>query len=279
MNKKQRNFYRGKKVLVYGATGGLGEALCRELRDQAAGLVLAGRNADKLENLSENLQAPGAGPRAGLEAWTVAGEDMTAFAERIRQAAVDGMIVATGKTCYQDFIGGDIAETWRAYQELLHVNLLNVMRLALDLLPYFRQRGGFLHVAGSYACIFPLPYQAMYSASKAALLSFVQAVAQEQRADCGFAATRGLLSISLIGGMATNMYYQSGLHKQFSGLEALLIAPPERISRGILHGIAKRKEIITVGLCGSLVYHLVRRLPANWMAHVLFRAYRPGKKL
>ena len=77
--------------------------------------------------------------------------------------------------------------------------------------------------------------------------------------------------------MATNMYYQSELHKQFKGFEKLVVAAPKKIVVSILKGIAQKKQIITIKLAGFLIYHLLRRLPARWISYALLLAYRPRK--
>ncbi|MEM9423991.1 MAG: SDR family NAD(P)-dependent oxidoreductase, partial [Spirochaetota bacterium] len=224
-NKRILDFYRNKRVVVYGSSGGLGQALCMELSGIAAHLVLAGRNAEKLEALQGRLQGHLQGP---AEVWAVDGKELAA---RVQESEVDGLIIATGKTLYDQFCGAqDWQQVRELYGELLDVNFFTVLQLALDCLPCLRERKGFLHVCGSYACFFPVPYQAVYSASKAALLSFVQAVAREEEAEFGRSRVRGLLSISLIGGMATDMYYQSNLYQQFARFENLLIASPQKVA-------------------------------------------------
>ena len=193
MNRKL-DFYHNKIIVIYGASGGLGEALCVELCGKVAQLVLAGRSAEKLKALQQRLQ-PLCGRVTVLKVCACNGP-MAELAARIQQSEANGLIVATGKTLYQSFCSPNFKEGWPDYAELLNVNLVSVLQLAMALLPYFRQRQGFFHIAGSYTCLFPVPYQAVYSASKAALLSFVQAVSKEQEAELGRANGRGLLSIS-----------------------------------------------------------------------------------
>ncbi len=43
--------------LVFGATGGIGECLCRRLASRSARLLIAGRNAEKLQMLADELHA------------------------------------------------------------------------------------------------------------------------------------------------------------------------------------------------------------------------------
>lgn len=287
--KKESRFFAGRRVVVYGATGGLGEALCTELcsPSKAARLVLAGRSEERLQAVQKRLTAQQAQARQTvIEVWPV--PCVPDFAQRIQKEELDGLIIATGRTAYQRFHTAnrqadaapgteECSNTaqWREYEQILDVNLHQVLQLALELLPYLARRQGFLHIAGSYTCIFPVPYQAVYSASKAALLSFVQAAIREAPAQQK--QHQSPLSISLIGGMATNMVYQSDLQSRFGAWERWVLSPPQRIARGILRGIARRKAIITIKWNGFLIYHVVRRLPSAWLGRALERAYRPPK--
>jgi len=49
-----------EKVIVIGASGGVGQALCRELRNRGAELFIGGRNSEKITALSKELDCSGA---------------------------------------------------------------------------------------------------------------------------------------------------------------------------------------------------------------------------
>ena len=48
---------KGKVYIIYGATGGIGNAVCRNLISLGAQIFLVGRDTDKLKSLSEELSA------------------------------------------------------------------------------------------------------------------------------------------------------------------------------------------------------------------------------
>ena len=102
MNKEQK-FFSGKGVVVYGATGGLGEVLCAELYSKVGRLILAGRNQQKLQTLQRRLKNNDQTGQT-TEIWPILSESsILDFAQRIREEQLDGLIIATGKTAYQKF--------------------------------------------------------------------------------------------------------------------------------------------------------------------------------
>ncbi len=47
----KKNRFDSKVVIVIGATGGIGEAVCKRLAEEEAKLILFSRNGEKLKNL------------------------------------------------------------------------------------------------------------------------------------------------------------------------------------------------------------------------------------
>jgi uncharacterized protein len=165
-------------ALVTGASGGIGEELARLLAAGGANLVLVARSANKLTSLGDELA------RAhGIKA-TVLAQDLTApdAADRIsselavRRVAIDILVNNAGFGTYGPFTETSAAEEGR----LLQVNVVALTMLTKALLPPMVQqrRGRVLNVA-STAAFQPGPLMAVYYASKAYVLSFSEALANE----------------------------------------------------------------------------------------------------
>ena len=50
--------FTGKRILVTGASSGIGASVCRILKDSGAEIIMVAKNADKLEKKAEELDIP-----------------------------------------------------------------------------------------------------------------------------------------------------------------------------------------------------------------------------
>jgi short-subunit dehydrogenase len=165
-------------ALVTGASGGIGAEIARELARRGHGLVLVARRKPRLESLAEELSA-----EYGIRAETIASDlgkpaSRSRIAGRITELGLDVEILvnnagfATGGPFYE-------ADPARELEQV-HVLVEAVVALTSMFLPAMvkRRRGAVLNVA-STAAMQPLPYAAGYSAAKAYVLTFSEAIHQE----------------------------------------------------------------------------------------------------
>lgn len=165
-------------ALVTGASSGIGAAIARELAQRGHGLVLVARRKDRLDALAEELSG-----EFGVRAEAV-GSDLGKAASRQRLPArieslgleVNVLVNNAGFATNGPFHQSDAA------RELEQVRVLVEAPVALTsaFLPGMvkRGRGAILNVA-STAGMQPLPYSAGYSAAKAYVLTFSEALHQE----------------------------------------------------------------------------------------------------
>lgn len=174
------NTLKGKTALVTGASAGIGEALARKLAAEGVNLVLVARSQAKLERLAcelgqtylvrcvplvADLSQPNCGP------------DLLQAVQRVN-VQIDILVNNAGFGTYGPF------ETIspRAEQDEIAVNIAAVVALAHAFLPDMLARGSgaILNVA-STASFQPVPYLAVYAATKAFVLSFSEALWAEYR--------------------------------------------------------------------------------------------------
>jgi short-subunit dehydrogenase len=162
----------GSRFLVAGATGHLGERFARGLRERGADLVLAGRDRERLVSLGAELASP-VTPLDLLEAGS-AGEAVEEASRTL--GGLDGLFVATGAVAFGR--SGEVPAEVEA--ELLRVNATGPMELVGTALGRISP-GGSVAVITAVVASFPTAGMAAYSASKAALASYLTAVRRERR--------------------------------------------------------------------------------------------------
>lgn len=164
---------------ITGASSGLGAIFAERLADRGMPLVLAGRDADRLEQVRRQVYERAPGVRVELVVGDLATGD-----------GVDELIAALGSREIGVLVNnagfgthGRVAEIdAQREHELVAVNVDSLVRLTHAVLPGMlaRRRGGILNVASTIA-FQPAPYQATYGASKAFVLSFSHALRAETK--------------------------------------------------------------------------------------------------
>lgn len=165
-------------ALVTGASGGIGLEIARELAARGHDLLLVARSAARLEALAAELQAKH-GVQARALALDLAARDAAdRLADEVerRGLAVDVLVNNAGFGLF----GQHVQTALEDEQQMIDVNVTTLTRLAKRLLPAMvkRGRGHLLNVA-STAAFQPGPYMAVYYATKAYVLSYSEALAEE----------------------------------------------------------------------------------------------------
>jgi short-subunit dehydrogenase len=156
----------GKRVLISGATGGIGRAIAQELADRGCGLVLSSRRREELAQLAGSL--PG-----GTERHDVVVADLAepGAAERLIEDAgeIDGLVAnaalpASGKL--DDFSSDQV-------QRAIRVNFESPILMARALTPKLAEKGeGHLVFISSLSGKVGSPRAALYGATKFGLRGF-----------------------------------------------------------------------------------------------------------
>jgi uncharacterized protein len=168
----------GESVLITGASSGIGTELARVFAREGSNLVLVARSEAKLTALAAELSAShGVRARVVRADLAVPGAAQEVF-DRL---AADGVQVDVLVNNAGFGFRGAFAEIDTAAQvDMIQVNVTAPTHLARLFLPGMlqRKRGGILNVA-SAAGFQPGPWMSVYYATKAYLLHFSEALAEE----------------------------------------------------------------------------------------------------
>lgn len=172
----------GKIALVTGASKGIGEAIARGLAEFGARVVVSSRKQEAVDAVADAFKAD------GLDATAVAAnmgslEDIQALVDKTLEV-YGGIDIIVNNAAANPVFGPVQNTDERAFDKIIEVNLKGPFELCKRAYPVLKKRGGgsIIHLSS----IGGLKAEAgigIYSASKAAIISLTQAMAQDWGAD------------------------------------------------------------------------------------------------
>ncbi|MCV0397725.1 MAG: 3-oxoacyl-[acyl-carrier-protein] reductase [Rhizobiaceae bacterium] len=164
----------GRKALVTGASGGIGEAVARALHAQGATVGLHGTRVERLDELASAL-----GERVAVFPANLSSRDEVKALGQKAEAQLEGVdILVNNAGITRDGLFVRMSdEDWDA---VLEVNLTATFRLSRELAhPMMRRRWGRIVNITSVVGVMGNPGQVNYSASKAGMIGMSKSMAQE----------------------------------------------------------------------------------------------------
>ncbi len=248
---------RGRRALVTGASSGLGADFARVLAEHGCPLVLVARREDRLKQLAEEIAS-----RHGVDVRVVAmslsdPDAPKALHERLASEGleVDVLVNNAGFGAFGVFL----SIPWEREREMLQLDVVAVVHLtklfAADMVR--RGRGWILQVAsiGTYQ---PTPTYASYSAAKAFVLSFGEALAFELRG-------KGVrVTVVSPGVTATEFLAVAGQKPTL--YQRLAMMKSEDVARAGIAALLRGRPSTVPGLVNKLPAFLMRFTPRRLQA-------------
>ena len=245
---------QGKRVIVTGASRGIGVYIARALVARGADLLLVARSGPELARLAKELRTPE--NTVGFAAIDLAGphaaEQVVAAAET-ELGAVDVLVNNAAVELQRRFVDLDPEEIER----VLRVDLIAPIELTRLLLPQMLDRGyGRIVNISSIAGRAGFPFTEAYAASKDGLIAFGRVVRNDFRKD-GVSASSVILGAVKDTGIGQRTLDETGL----KGNAAFMVAP-EKVAKAVVRAIRKDKaEIVVMPGPGRLMKALMDLFP------------------
>jgi short-subunit dehydrogenase len=220
------NWLQGKRVLVTGASSGIGAGLAQAFAGRGATVGICARRRDRLAQVLDRCRASSPDCRM----WTVDLTDLAAVQELAgtvvdELGGVDVLVNNAGIPKRRHVTALDVPTV----QQVVHLDYVSPVALTLALLPQMLERGGgrILNVS-SIAAQLSSPGEAAYDAAKAALAVFSEAMAIDLW-------DRGVkVSIVYPGVVDTELFTLPDNDPFTAGVEAI---PVDEAVAGIMEGL------------------------------------------
>lgn len=164
----------GRKALVTGASGGIGEAIARQLHGRGATVGIHGTRVERLEALAADL-----GERVMMFPADLSDREAVTALGKAAEEQLEGVdILVNNAGITKD--GLFVRMTDDAWDQVLEVDLTAVFRLTRELThPMMKRRHGRIINITSVVGVAGNPGQANYCAAKAGMIGFSKSLAQE----------------------------------------------------------------------------------------------------
>ena len=260
---------RGRSVLITGASSGIGRALAEHAAREGARIALVARRKQLLDEVAERVRALGG--EAHVIVCDVA--DRHEAASCIAEAnsflrGIDLAILNAGVGRHRMLVEHDLDDA----EKLIRVNVLGALYFAHALAPQMLERGeGWMVFMASVAGLLPVPGEAVYSASKFALVGLGEALSIELEPNVH------VLTVCP-GAVRTEFVKEDKLDRMPEAAQKTAI-DPEEVARATFDALAEGKTRIIVpaklGVAVALrgiAPSLVRSGTARELAPILERA-------
>ena len=239
-------------ALITGASSGIGLELARVFAEHRHDIVLVARGEARLQALAAELQKKGVHAHVIVADLSAPGA-VKAVVDRVRDLAleIDVLVNNAGYGVYGPFLDTSLD----AELSMIQVNIVALTELAKRLLPAMvaRKRGKILNVA-STAAFLPGPLMAVYYATKAYVLSFSEAIANELEGT-------GVTVTALCPG-PTASGFQAAASLEESRLVAGKTLPTSReVAEAGYDALMRGTRVYVPGLSNKLTVQLPRLFP------------------
>jgi short-subunit dehydrogenase len=238
MTQTNRENLSSRVIIVAGGAGGIGSSTCQLLAAQGATLVIAGRDKESLARVLQEVRRTSpqsisvTGDFCSLHAWN---ELVEAVEDKFQR--IDVLV-----NCIGVIVPGTLETvSEKDIQRVMNTNFISVVNGVKAVLPAMRRQGnGQIINVGSIGGILPMPFEALYSATKFAVRGLSLSLSEELK---GTGVTVSLISpgpvktkmldLEATDDFSTITFVEKALH-------------PDKVAEAILSVIRRPKRELTL---------------------------------
>ncbi|MEL7209954.1 MAG: SDR family oxidoreductase [Actinomycetota bacterium] len=262
-----------RTCLVTGASSGIGEEIARALARRGRNVTLVARREDRLRDLADHLVETHRVRCDVLSADLTDQEARDGLVDAVDDLGlgVDVLVNNAGFSTIGRVTGADA----KAEVDMIRLDVEAVVHLCARLVPPMVERGvgSVLNVA-STAAFQPIPGQAGYGASKAFVLSYTQALAEELKGT-------GVVATALCPGpVRTEFVEVAGLDpdEAEAAMPSVMWEEAEAVAAAGIDGLATGRTVVIPGSANRVTAQLSRITPNRVLLPLLSRLHPAAKE-
>lgn len=225
---------QNKRVLITGASSGIGKALALDLSQRGCELYLLARREEKLKELQKELKS-----KSHIIACDVNDPDISNIIAKATNEDLDVLVNNAGLALGREKVE---ASKWDDIEQMLTTNIVANFKIAHTVLPWMIKKGGgdilnLCSIAGHYTYI----GGAVYTATKHAVLAFTRTLREET-------AGRNIRVMQISPGMVNTEFSlvrfkgdKTTADNVYAGMNPLL---PEDISRMMVFMLEQPRHVV-----------------------------------
>ena len=264
--------YKDKVVIITGGSSGIGRELAHQLADQGAWLVLAARNAERLEAArAECLKRGGKAIAVRMDV-SIPAQCADLIQRTVDEyGRIDALVNNAGITMWAKF---EEVSDLAIFEEIMRVNYMGSVYCTHYALPYLKQSRGQIIGISSLTGKAGVPTRSAYAASKHAMVGFFDSLRIEV-APYGVSVT--MIYPSFVASQSrTRAFGPDGKPLEKSPVREADVMTVETCARLIIGAMAKRKRELVMTLRGKLGQWL-KLIAPGLVDRIASQAIKAGK--
>ncbi len=243
---KQR--FINKRVVIIGATGGLGEAYAQAFLNEGASAMLVSRNPEKAQALRERLGGEAAVAEGDITDESAVRKLVEAVGQWNGSGGIDVVVNAAGFDVRKPLSRHEPEEIRRT----LDTNLLGAILITRHFLPVMNNSSGstIVHMGGFADGRLAFPYYSVDVASRAGIHAFAEAMNRELKQE------GSRVTVTYFCPNSADTPAERPFHQVWKEM-GITISSPEQVASELLDTVARRR---TVWLMGGLPTRIFAKL-------------------